>query len=102
VQEAICTFSFSPCLPSGGALGSRHRSLYKIRYVMFGSDAPKLKSHDLLLLRISIRQPIARDTTNTASLRTLEDSLYSIAEALSLSTSIHNLISIHPKLARAY
>ena len=37
---------------------------------------------DLLLLRVSVGAPIVRDTTDPVQLRTLEDALYSIAEAL--------------------
>lgn len=51
---------------------------------------------DLLLLRISVCKPIVRDTTNPATLRVLEDSLYSIAEALRLSATRHPQLDLDP------
>ncbi len=46
-------------------------------------------STDLLLLRITVQQPLLRDTHETVFLRALEDGLYSIAEAFRLSASRH-------------
>ena len=51
---------------------------------------------DLLLLRLSVGAPIVRDTTNPVALRTLEDALYSIAEALRLSASRHPQLDLDP------
>ncbi len=51
---------------------------------------------DLLLLRLSVGPPIVRDTTDPVSLRTLEDALYSIAEALRLSASRHPQLDLDP------
>lgn len=51
---------------------------------------------DLLLLRLGSRSPIVRDTTNPVALRTLEDALYSIAEALRLSASRHPQLDLDP------
>jgi len=50
----------------------------------------------LLLLRLSVGAPIVRDTTDPVSLRTLEDALYSIAEALRLSASRHPQLDLDP------
>jgi hypothetical protein len=51
---------------------------------------------DLMLLRISIAAPIVTDTTEPIVLRTLEDGLYSIAEALRLSASRHPQLDLDP------
>jgi hypothetical protein len=51
---------------------------------------------DLLLLRLTVRKPIVRDTTNPITLRTLEDGLYSISEALRLSASRHPQLDLDP------
>jgi MrfA Zn-binding domain/Druantia protein DruA len=51
---------------------------------------------DLLLLRISAEAPIVRDTANAVALRTLEDALYSTAEALRLSASRHHQLDLDP------
>jgi hypothetical protein len=51
---------------------------------------------DLLLLRISIAPPITTDTADPVILRTLEDGLYSIAEALRLSASRHPQLDLDP------
>jgi hypothetical protein len=51
---------------------------------------------DLLLLRLSVAAPIVRDTTDPVQLRTLEDALYSIAEALRLSASRHPELDLDP------
>jgi hypothetical protein len=51
---------------------------------------------DLLLLRLTLTLPMAIDTNNSVVLRTLEDGLYSIAEALRLAASRpdeHRLVS---------
>jgi hypothetical protein len=50
----------------------------------------------LLLLRLSVRAPIVCDTVDPVSLRTLEDALYSIAEALRLSASRHPQLDLDP------
>ncbi|MBV9993558.1 MAG: DEAD/DEAH box helicase [Alphaproteobacteria bacterium] len=46
-------------------------------------------STDLLLLRITVAEPLNTDTHDTVVLRALEDGLYSIAEAFRLSASRH-------------
>lgn len=51
---------------------------------------------DLLLLRLSIASPIVTDTTDPVVLRTLEDGLYSLAEALRLSASRHRQLDLDP------
>jgi len=51
---------------------------------------------DLLLLRISIAPPIVTNTADPIVLRTLEDGLYSIAEALRLSASRHPQLDLDP------
>jgi Domain of unknown function (DUF1998) len=51
---------------------------------------------DLLLLRFAIKTPIVTDTTNPVVLRALEDSLYSIAEALRLAASRHRQLDLDP------
>ncbi len=51
---------------------------------------------DLLLLRLTVRPPIVCDTTSPVALRTLEDALYSIAEALRLSASRHPQLDLDP------
>src|SRR5262249_1827478 len=53
-------------------------------------------STDLLLLRLTITEPIVTDTSNTVVLRTLEDGLYSIAEALRLCASRHPQLDLDP------
>jgi len=51
---------------------------------------------DLLLMRLTIDTPIATDTTDPVVLRTLEDGLYSIAEAIRLSASRHPQLDLDP------
>ena len=51
---------------------------------------------DLLLLRLSIKAPVVVDTTDSIVLRTLEDGLYSIAEAVRLSASRHPQLDLDP------
>jgi hypothetical protein len=51
---------------------------------------------DLLLLRLSINAPIVTDTTDSVVLRTLEDGLYSVAEAVRLSASRHPQLDLDP------
>jgi hypothetical protein len=51
---------------------------------------------DLLLLRLTLAPPIAIDTNNSVVLRTLEDALYSIAEALRLAASRHPQLDLDP------
>jgi ATP-dependent helicase YprA (DUF1998 family) len=51
---------------------------------------------DLLLLRFAIKTLIVTDTTNPVVLRALEDSLYSIAEALRLAASRHRQLDLDP------
>jgi Domain of unknown function (DUF1998)/Helicase conserved C-terminal domain len=53
-------------------------------------------STDLLLLRIALRQPLVSDTSDPLQLRTLEDALYSVAEALRLAASRHPQIDLDP------
>lgn len=53
-------------------------------------------STDLLLLRIALRKPLISDTGDPLQLRTLEDALYSVAEALRLSASRHPQIDLDP------
>ena len=51
---------------------------------------------DLLLLRIEVADPIVTDTADPVVLRTLEDSLYSIAEGLRLCASRHSQLDLDP------
>lgn len=51
---------------------------------------------DLLLLRLSVGAPIVRDTTDPVQLRTVEDALYTIAEALRLSASRNPQLDLDP------
>lgn len=53
-------------------------------------------STDLLLLRIGLRRPLICDTSDPLQLRTLEDALYSVAEALRLAASRHPQIDLDP------
>jgi len=53
-------------------------------------------STDLLLLRLKIAKPIVTDTSNPIILRALEDSLYSISEALRLCASRHPQLDLDP------
>jgi ATP-dependent helicase YprA (DUF1998 family) len=91
--------------PQGGS----HRRPYQIEF-SFGQPRPSQQCNgefqnvflghvfrtDLLLLRVSVGVSIVRDTTNPVQLRTLEDSLYSIAEALRLSASRHPQLDLDP------
>jgi hypothetical protein len=91
--------------PPGGA----HRRPYQIEF-SFGQPRPSQQCNgefqnvflghvfrtDLLLLRLSVAAPIVRDTTDPVQLRTLEDALYSIAEALRLSASRHPQLDLDP------
>lgn len=91
--------------PQGGA----HRRPYQIEF-SFGQPRPSQQCSgefqnvflghvfrtDLLLLRLSVGTPIVRDTTDAIQLRTLEDALYSIAEALRLSASRHPQLDLDP------
>jgi ATP-dependent helicase YprA (DUF1998 family) len=91
--------------PSGGA----HQRPYKVEFAFGKPRAPKqcngqfqrvflghVFKTDLLLLRFTIKAPIVRDTSNSVVLRALEDSLYSIAEALRLSASRHKQLDLDP------
>jgi hypothetical protein len=51
---------------------------------------------DLLLLRLTLEQPMATDTNDMVVLRALEDALYSIAEALRLAASRHPQLDLDP------
>ncbi|RWX58384.1 DUF1998 domain-containing protein, partial [Mesorhizobium sp. M4B.F.Ca.ET.089.01.1.1] len=51
-------------------------------------------STDLLLLRISLRQPLVTETGDPLQLRILEDALYSVAEGLRLAASRHPQIDL--------
>lgn len=51
---------------------------------------------DLLLLRLNVENPIIRDTCDPVVLRTLEDALYSVAEAFRLSASRHPQLDLDP------
>jgi hypothetical protein len=51
---------------------------------------------DLLLLRLTLAPPMAIDTNDVVVLRTLEDGLYSIAEALRLAASRHPQLDLDP------
>lgn len=53
-------------------------------------------STDLLLLRISLRQPLVTETGDPLQLRILEDALYSVAEGLRLAASRHPQIDLDP------
>lgn len=91
--------------PSTGA----HQRPYKVEFA-FGKPKASKQCHgqfqkvflghifktDLLLLRFSIKSPIVTDTANPIVLRALEDSLYSIAEALRLSASRHKQLDLDP------
>ena len=91
--------------PSAGA----HQRPYKVEFAFGKPKASKQCSGqfqrvflghifktDLLLLRLSVKSPIATNTTNPVVLRALEDSLYSIAEALRLSASRHKQLDLDP------
>jgi ATP-dependent helicase YprA (DUF1998 family) len=51
---------------------------------------------DLLLLRLTLEPPMVIDTNDVVVLRTLEDGLYSIAEALRLAASRHPQLDLDP------
>lgn len=51
---------------------------------------------DMLLLRLILTPPMAIDTNNVVVLRTLEDGLYSVAEALRLAASRHPQLDLDP------
>jgi ATP-dependent helicase YprA (DUF1998 family) len=85
-----------------------HRRPYLIEFA-FGPHPPRqcsgtfhnvflghVFSTDLLLLRLTLRPPMAIDTNNFVILRTLEDALYSIAEALRLAASRHPQLDLDP------
>lgn len=87
----------------------QHRRPYKIEFSFSQPRAPRMCdgqyqniflghvfTTDLLLLRISVAQPILTDTTDPVVLRTLEDGLYSVAEALRLSASRHPQLDLDP------
>jgi ATP-dependent helicase YprA (DUF1998 family) len=91
--------------PASGA----HQRPYKVEFAFGKSKAPKqctgtfqkvflghIFKTDLLLLRFSIKRPIVTDTANPVVLRALEDSLYSIAEALRLCASRHKQLDLDP------
>ena len=86
-----------------------HQRPYKVEFAFGQPRAPRQCSGhfqkvflghvfktDLLLLRFEIKTPIVTDTTNPVVLRALEDSLYSIAEALRLSASRHPQLDLDP------
>ncbi|QHB84175.1 DUF1998 domain-containing protein [Aeromonas veronii] len=62
------------------------------RQVLLGHDF----TTDLLLLRLKVASPIVTDTADAVTLRMLEDSLYSIAEALRLAASRHKQLDLDP------
>jgi hypothetical protein len=91
--------------PTAGA----HQRPYKVEFAFGKPKASKqcngqfqrvflghIFKTDLLLLRFSIESPIVTDTANPVVLRALEDSLYSIAEALRLSASRHKQLDLDP------
>lgn len=91
--------------PPAGA----HQRPYKVEYAFGQPRAPRQCSGqfhkvflghvfktDLVLLRFEIKRPIVTDTANPVVLRALEDSLYSIAEALRLSASRHPQLDLDP------
>lgn len=51
---------------------------------------------DLLLIRLTVASPLTTDTHSAIGLRTLEDALYSIAEALRLAASRHPQLDLDP------
>lgn len=53
-------------------------------------------STDLLLLRLRVQDPIIRNTGDPIQLRTLEDALYTIAEAVRLCASRHPQLDLDP------
>jgi len=53
-------------------------------------------STDLLLMRMTVAQPMTTDTNNLVVLRALEDALYSVAEALRLAASRHPQLDLDP------
>jgi ATP-dependent helicase YprA (DUF1998 family) len=86
-----------------------HDRPYLIEFAFGGPSAPRqcngvyqnvflghVFATDLLLLRITLEPPMAIDTNNSVVLRTLEDALYSIAEALRLSASRHPQLDLDP------
>lgn len=85
-----------------------HERPYLIEFA-FGPPAPRhcngvfhnvflghVFATDLLLLRVTLEPPMATDTNNSVVLRTLEDALYSIAEALRLAASRHPQLDLDP------
>ena len=50
---------------------------------------------DLLLLRMTLSSPLLHDTTDLMSLRIIEDSLYSAAEAIQQSACRHRELDIN-------
>src|SRR5260370_19901637 len=88
-----------------------HQRPYKVEFAFGQPRAPRQCSGqfqkvflghvfktDLLLLRFEIKTPTVTDTTNPVVLRALEDSLYSIAEALRLSASRHPQLDLDPSV----
>jgi DEAD/DEAH box helicase/Domain of unknown function (DUF1998)/Helicase conserved C-terminal domain len=86
-----------------------HQRPYKVEFAFGQPAAPRqcngqfhnvflghVFKTDLLLLRLEIASPIVTDTTDSVVLRALEDSLYSIAEALRLSASRHPQLDLDP------
>jgi hypothetical protein len=85
-----------------------HERPYLIEFA-FGPSAPRhcngvfhnvflghVFATDLLLLRMTLDPPMATDTNNSVVLRSLEDALYSIAEALRLAASRHPQLDLDP------
>lgn len=85
-----------------------HERPYLIEFA-FGPPAPRhcngvfhnvflghVFATDLLLLRMTLEPPMATDTNSSVVLRSLEDALYSIAEALRLAASRHPQLDLDP------
>lgn len=81
----LIEYSFNQPRPSRQCSGTFHN-------VFLGN----IFTTDLLLLRLSVDSPIITDTTDPVVLRTLEDGLYSIAEAIRLSASRHPQLDLDP------
>ena len=78
-------FDFGPEKPSRQCNGNYRR-------VFLGHEFKT----DLLLIRVTLKSPMAINTQDIITLRTVEDALYSIAEAIRLAASRHQQLDIDP------
>lgn len=75
-----------------GSWGASQLCTGEFRRVLLGHDFRT----DLMLLRMNISAPLVTDATDTVALRTLEDALHTIAEALRLTASRHRQLDLDP------